>query len=76
MNFSEALDKLKAGWRMTRGGWNGAGQYVELQRPDAHSLMTLPYLYLTTAQGDRVPWLASQSDLLADDWLFAAQPAD
>lgn len=32
--------------------------------------MTLPYIFITTVQGDRVPWLASQTDLLAEDWLL------
>ena len=31
--------------------------------------MTLPYLYMRTVQGDLVPWLASQTDLLAEDWV-------
>jgi hypothetical protein len=30
--------------------------------------MTLPYIYITTVKGERVPWLASQTDMLADDW--------
>jgi hypothetical protein len=30
--------------------------------------MTLPYIFITTVQGNRVPWLASQTDLLAKDW--------
>jgi len=30
--------------------------------------MTLPYIYMRTVQGDFVPWLASQTDLLAEDW--------
>ena len=42
--------------------------WLALQRPDAHSKMTLPYIYMRTAQGDLVPWLASQTDLLAEDW--------
>lgn len=30
--------------------------------------MTLPYIFMSTAQGDLVPWLASQTDILATDW--------
>jgi hypothetical protein len=30
--------------------------------------MTLPYIFIHTVQGDRVPWLASQTDILATDW--------
>lgn len=68
LNFGSAIQLLRTGDRMSRVGWNGPGQFIELQRPDAHSKMTKPYLYITTVQGDRVPWLASQTDLLAEDW--------
>ena len=60
--------KSTKGMRFTRMGWNGKDQYIELQRPDAHSKMTLPYIFIKTVQGDLVPWLASQTDMLADDW--------
>jgi hypothetical protein len=68
MNFSEALAALKNGERMARTGWNGKNMHIAIQRPDQHSKMTLPYFYMHTAQGDRVPWIASQTDILADDW--------
>lgn len=68
MDFGSALVALKDGKRVYRKGWNGKGQYIELQRPDAHSKMTLPYIFIRTVTGDLVPWLASQTDLLADDW--------
>lgn len=35
-----------------------------------------PYLMMFTAQGDFVPWLASQSDLLAVDWRVASGPVE
>jgi hypothetical protein len=68
MNFGMALHLLKMGFRITRVGWNGPDQFLELQVPDEHSKMTLPYVYITTVTGDRVPWLASQTDLLMEDW--------
>ena len=68
MNFGDAIQALKRGERVCRAGWNGKGMWLALQRPDAHSKMTLPYIYMRTAQGDLVPWLASQTDLLAEDW--------
>ncbi len=71
MNFSEALYELKIGRRVARSGWNGKRMWLKLQTPDAHSKMSLPYIYMSTAQGDLVPWLASQTDLLASDWEIA-----
>lgn len=70
-NFSEILERLKNGSKVCRIGWNGKGMWIALQVPDANSKMTLPYLYMNTAQGDLVPWLASQTDILADDWMLA-----
>lgn len=70
--FETALDWMKQGMRVTRTGWNGAGQWIALQRPDERSKMTLPYFYIRTVQGDLVPWLASQTDLLANDWIVAS----
>jgi hypothetical protein len=67
-SFGIALVDLKCGHRVTRKGWNGKGMYIELQRPEPLSKMTLPYIFMKTVQGDLVPWLASQTDLLAEDW--------
>lgn len=69
MGFEYALMQLKAGKTVSREGWNGPGQYLQLQRPDEHSKMTLPYIYIKTTSNDLVPWLASQGDLLAEDWV-------
>lgn len=63
-----AIRLLKNGERVTRIGWNGKSQSLELQVPDTNSKMTLPYIFINTVQGDRVPWLASQTDILASDW--------
>lgn len=68
MTFSGALIHLKAGSCLTRTGWNARGQKVQMQLPDAHSKMGVPYLYLTNAQGKNVPWVPSQGDLFAEDW--------
>ena len=68
MDFGDALRALKFGCRVTRAGWNGKDMWLELHFPDAGGLMTLPYIYMKTVQGDLVPWLASQTDLLAEDW--------
>jgi len=69
MNFGHALYDLKVGLRVSRLGWNGKDMWLELQIPDEHSKMTLPYIYMKTVDGDLVPWLASQTDLLASDWV-------
>jgi hypothetical protein len=55
--------------RFTREGWNGEGMWICLQCPDENSKMTQPYIYIQTSSGNLVPWLASQSDMLAQDWI-------
>lgn len=70
MNFGQALEAVKSGKKISRSGWNGKGQYVMIQLPDENSKMTLPYLYISTVWGDLVPWLSSQTDILADDWII------
>lgn len=67
--IGEAVEQMRNGNRVCRSGWNGKNMWLKLQVPDAHSKMTLPYVYMYTTQGDLVPWLCSQSDLLADDWM-------
>lgn len=72
LSFSAALNILHAGGSVARLGWNGPGQRLHLQTPNELSKMTRPYIYIVTAQGDRVPWLASQTDMLAADWYEVA----
>lgn len=67
-NFGWALEQLDAGRAVARKGWNGPAQYLRLQIPDHDSRNTLPYIWIRTVQGDRVPWLATQTDMLAADW--------
>lgn len=74
MDFGEALRALKDGEKVARKGWNGKGMWLELQMPDLFSKMTLPYIYLNYPEnaqntpGARVPWIASQTDMLSEDW--------
>ncbi len=70
MNFGHALDALKSGKKVARKGWNGKGMFLEIQIPDKNSKMTLPYIWMWTACENRVPWLASQTDVLAEDWVL------
>jgi hypothetical protein len=74
-DFGMALEHLKQGRKVRREGWNGKGMWLSLQCPDLHSKMTLPYIYIeypfehpAYPHGSRVPWLASQTDMLAEDW--------
>lgn len=67
-DFGWALRMLREGKKLFRSGWNGRGMWLALQVPDAHSKMSLPYIYIKTADDKPVPWVASQTDLLASDW--------
>ena len=82
-NFGRALEILKAGGRVARAGWNGKGMFLYLvqgskfvvNRPPLNQIYTegteveyLAHIDMRTANGTLVPWLASQSDLLANDW--------
>lgn len=83
MDFSEALQVLKSGERVRRAGWNGKGMFLFVIKSwvgqtyhDISYTYTLPHLHLPfialkTADGAVVPWLASQTDLLAEDWEVA-----
>lgn len=83
MDFSQALEHIKVGYKMRRAGWNGAGQFVflvpgstfEVSRPPLLGIYPAgtvinyqPHIDIKTAQDTVVPWLASQGDLLATDW--------
>lgn len=63
-----AVKQMWLGLAVCRLGWNGKNMYIKIQVPDAGSANTLPYVWMRTAQGDRVPWICSQTDLLALDW--------
>lgn len=73
MNFSVALDILKDGGSMHRSGWNDKHQRVFITGNNPHPnpievVPTVPYIVIETNDRQIVPWLASQTDLLADDW--------
>lgn len=79
-DFGWVLSKLRCGWPVRRRGWNGKGIFIKLQVPDEHSKMTSPYIYIDTtglrsnnpdAPRSCAPWLASQTDMLAEDWEIA-----
>lgn len=83
MSFGHALHALKAGKRVARAGWNGKGMFLFLVPgsrftvnrapllgiyPEGTQIDYHPHIDMKTAQGYVVPWLASQADMLADDW--------
>lgn len=71
MSFGQAIEAMKHGALVARAGWNGRGMWVrsatddELDRLGA---VWLPFLVMKTAGDQLVPWLASQTDMLATDW--------
>lgn len=63
-----AVERMREGKHVRRAGWNGKGMWLAYVRQD---LPWLPYVQMRTAQGHHVPWLCSQTDLLATDWELA-----
>ena len=85
MKFEEALKELKNGSRIARKGWNGKGMFLflvpgstfKVNRPpllgiyeEGTEINYHAHIDMKTAQGDIVPWLASQTDMLAEDWII------
>lgn len=85
MEFETALSALKQGKRVARSGWNGKGMFLYLVNgstfkvnrppllgiyPEGTEIKYLPHIDMKTADGSCVPWLASQTDLLAEDWVI------
>ena len=82
-SFGEAIKYLKRGMKVARKGWNGKKQYIQLAtgisyktadgeivncEHDAIGNMAISFVGTSGAQ---IGWLASQADMLADDWVFA-----
>jgi len=75
MTFGDAIADLKIGKRVARSGWNGKGMWLFLIEkyqvgydPNILGRNLLPWIGMKTADGSFVPWLASQTDILAEDW--------
>ena len=81
--FGLAIEALKQGHKVARSGWNGKGMYVFIIGTDSSqpgiggwtytngrndNLPLLPFIAMKTADEKVVPWLASQTDLLSEDW--------
>ena len=82
LNFGLALEAAKMGKRIARKGWNGKNQYVELGTDFLydtiggngnvvyHEDIGSKALVFVGTRGRQVGWLASQADMLADDWMI------
>lgn len=74
MDFGMALKLLKESKRVARSGWNGRGMWLRIVVPGGDNkeydmgYENLPYIEMKTADNKLVPWLASQTDVLAEDW--------
>ena len=80
MNFGKAIDLLKKGKKVSRKGWNGKNQYIELasnisyKNADGeiininHKTIGNKAIAFVGTSGIQIGWLASQSDMLSDDW--------
>lgn len=80
MDFGEAIKKVKAGYKIQREGWNGKEQYVELASSVSyvnaqgkivnveHAAIGNKALAFVGTSGVQLGWLASQADMLAEDW--------
>lgn len=77
LSFSQAIEELKKGRKITRTGWNGKGMFLCFvgskdwdidENVHGTSVFLAPWIAMKTADGKLVPWIASQTDVLADDW--------
>lgn len=80
MKFGEAIELMKKGKRVQREGWNGKNQYIELASNISyknsngeiinaeHDAIGNKAIAFVGTSGVQLGWLASQADMLADDW--------
>lgn len=77
LTFGLAIEAIKQGERVARAGWNGKGMWIEHVHEDSYDIFTsgsagsLPlraFIAMKTADDQIVPWVASQTDILAEDW--------
>ena len=85
MNFGQAIEHVKQGGKATRKGWNGKDMFIFLVPgsqfkvnrppllgiyPEGTTIDYRPHIDMRTVNGEIVPWVASQSDMLENDWGF------
>lgn len=79
--FGEAIKYLKRGHKVARKGWNGKGMFLLYVPSEKWGIIEkiglnipkenlLPWIGMKTADNKFVPWLASQTDMLAEDYVF------
>ena len=80
MDFGDAIKLLKQGKKLKREGWNGKNQYIELAERisyinskgeivnEGHSDIGNKVIAFIGTSGVQLGWLASQADMLAEDW--------
>ena len=85
MNFGQALEQLKLGCKVAREGWNGKNQYIELatnisyKNADGgiinvdHETMGNKAIAFVGTSGVQLGWLASQADMLSEDWVIVLE---
>jgi hypothetical protein len=85
MNFGQALEQLKLGCKVAREGWNGKNQYIELatnisyKNADGeiinidHKTMGNKAIVFVGTSGVQLGWLASQADMLSEDWVIVLE---
>ena len=74
-----AVKQLQNGQRVQRAGWNGKGMWLALVFDASFGMKNMPsnwagylsFVVMFTADHRLVPWLCSQTDLLATDWQIA-----
>jgi hypothetical protein len=84
-DFGTAVKQLKDGKKVARVGWNGKGMFLFLVPgstfkvnraplnniyPEGTEIKYHAHIDMKTAQDTVVPWLASQTDVLAEDWMI------
>ena len=82
MTFGEAIEELKQGKKVARAGWNGKNQYIELATCISyknaageiincgHQAIGNNAIAFVGTSGIQMGWLASQADMLAEDWIL------
>ncbi len=82
MNFGQAIEAMKQGKRVARTGWNGKEQYIELATSISyvntksetinalHKAIGNNAIAFVGTSGVQLGWLASQADILAEDWII------